>query len=537
MAQINELPESENNISPGKNTNMSSNSKMQESNAANSAQKSDAVSTSGVERSNSQPFSSLKDSSVKDTVRNPKAALKQAAATKVADMAGNTVSPEGKEAIQKTVEKTRSVKNIVKKTVATAKAFVTVVVPLLLDPIFWVGVLVINVIASLVIGVMATFQVVGRNENADGCGVAGSTNGVQAEDKGDWIGNANSIANWLMTTKFDFLGGQPMSLNQVAGIIGNWSQESQVDPKLVQNNFMSSSVSNEELAAVTGGGKAVGLAQWDGERRTTFANFAKQQGKHWTDINVQLEFFKTELEGWEGANLVAGGFNDPSKTAKDLVLIFEQRFERAGIPRMDNRYAGAEKFLANYKGGGGYTANTGGSCLNSSGGNLDTSDIVQLAISMSYPTSAESRVGPGDSEGRQKAKPEYLEGKKKAEEKSSPDPWSGLYASCDRFVATVIRLTRDPDIPWGSTTEQGNYLAKSPKWQQYTKKSEAKPGDIWVTRVNGHILLYLGDVNGRDTIAHASYLTRVAALGDANYLNENLVDTGGRAYYGYHFIG
>ena len=86
MAQINELPESENNISPGKNTNMSLNSKMQESNAANSAQKSDAVSTSGVERSNSRPFSSLKDSSVKNTVRNPKAALKQAAATKVADM-------------------------------------------------------------------------------------------------------------------------------------------------------------------------------------------------------------------------------------------------------------------------------------------------------------------------------------------------------------------------------------------------------------------------------------------------------------------
>ena len=442
-----------------------------------------------------------------------------------------------------TVQKVRALSALATKAVAATKSGIAAVVFILADPVFWIIIGVAVVAAVLILATLSAIQVVGRNQNANGCYAtksSGGTSGIQAKDSGDWIENANSVANWLMTTKFDFLGGKSMSLNQAAGIIGNWSQESRVNPKSTQSNFISGDADNSEVAAVTGGGRALGLAQWDSDRRHKLVEFAQSKGKKWNDINLQLEYFKSELEGYEGAQLVAGGFNDSSKSAEDQVRIFEEKFERAGIPALENRFAGARTFLANYKGG--YTGgeNSGGSCLmgnKDSTANLNTSNVVQLAVSMAYPTADQSRVTPDDPYGVSKAKPEYKAAKKKAMDSTGADPMPTLYASCDRFVATVSRLTMDKKLPWGSTIEQGQYLASSSKWKQYTKKSEAKPGDIWVTKTGGHIILYIGDHKGKDSIVHASYLDRVAGIDMASYLNNDLVDQGGRPYYGYHYVG
>lgn len=503
-----------------------------------------------AEETGSKGNKESKGSNATKNIQNAGSAIKdpgKTASKVVGDKLKNTAKDAGQnaapESVQKGIELGQKAADAAMKTksaILTAKSGISLFAATVADPIFWIIVAVILVLVILLITILATVQVIGRTENADGCGVAGDSNseGVPAKDSGNWLDNATSAANWMMSTKFKFLGDKPMSLNQAAGIIGNWSQESNVNPKIVQvGSGLSVDMSNSALAGVSGGGKAVGLAQWDGARRTALAKFADKQGKHWTDINVQLEYLKTELEGYEGSGLVAGGFNDKSKTAKELVLIFEEKFERAGKPNMEGRYKGAEEFLKNFDGNGGYTEDTGGSCLNDAGGDVDASDLVKLAISLSYPTSAESKVSGGDSWGKNKAKPEYKDAKKEAMKVGGKDGMTDLYASCDRFVATVIKLTTDKDIPWGSTAEQGKYLKNSSKWKQYTKKSQAKAGDIWITRSRGHVILYLGDVKGRDTIAHASYLSRVAALGDASYLSESLVDTGGRSYYGYTFVG
>lgn len=503
-----------------------------------------------AEETGSKGNKESKGSNATKNIQNAGSAIKdpgKTASKVVGDKLKNTAKDAGQnaapESVQKGIELGQKAADIAMKTksaILTAKGGISLFAATVVDPIFWIIVAVILVLVILLVTILATVQVIGRTENADGCGVAGdsSSEGVPAKDSGNWLDNATSAANWMMSTKFKFLGDKPMSLNQSAGIIGNWSQESNVNPKIVEvGSGLSVDMSNSALAGVSGGGKAVGLAQWDDARRTALAKFADKQGKHWTDINVQLEYLKTELEGYEGSGLVAGGFNDKSKTAKELVLIFEEKFERAGKPNMEGRYKGAEEFLKNFDGNGGYTEDTGGSCLNDAGGDVDASDLVNLAISLSYPTSAESKVSGGDSWGKNKAKQEYKDAKKEAMKVGGKDGMTDLYASCDRFVATVIKLTTDKDIPWGSTAEQGNYLKNSSKWKQYTKKSQAKAGDIWITKSRGHVILYLGDVKGRDTIAHASYLSRVAALGDASYLSESLVDTGGRSYYGYTFVG
>jgi hypothetical protein len=441
------------------------------------------------------------------------------------------------EAVEKAKEATRKLKqaaDTARNTAAGIQSTFSAVISLVSNPLFWIVTAVIVVLVLAGTSIVAASQVIGKNENAEGCiATSSSGSGVKAQASPDQTATANSIAGWATSTSFAFLGNKPMTVNQIAGIIGNWSQESRLNPAIIQGGGTAST--NAEVKAMGSvGGRAVGLAQWDSGRRTQLADFAESKGSIWSDINTQLEYFKKELDGAEGANLIAGGFNDQSKTAEDLTQIFMEKFERAGDPHMENRTAAAKAFLTTYNGG--YSGSTGGSCLMAKG-SVNTSDAVQLAISMSYPTEAQSYVSPSDSHGVTLAKPEYKAGKAKAVEKGGADPMPDLYASCDRFVATVVKNTTDPNIPWGSTSEQQRYLSTSSKWQQYTKKSEAQPGDIWVTRTNGHIIFYVGNYQGKDMIAHASYLDRVAALGYASYLNEDLVDQGGRAYYGYRYIG
>lgn len=448
---------------------------------------------------------------------------------------GESKAAETVQQVQETAKKLKQTAETAQRTIAGIQSTFSAFMALIFNPIFWIVVAAVTAVVLVLTSVIAATQVIGQNENANGCvGSSSKSSGVQAQASPDQTATANSIAGWLTSTNFAFLGNKPMTVNQVAGIIGNWSQESRLEPAIIQGGSPGPGASNSEIKAISGGGQAVGLAQWDSGRRTQLAEFAESKGSIWSDINTQLEYFKKELDGSEGANLVAGGFNDQSKSAEDLTNIFMSKFERAGIPHMENRIAAAAAFLKTYNGG--YSGSTGGSCLMAKG-SVNTSDAVQLAISMSLPTAAESYVSPGDSHGVSLAKPEYKAGKAKAQEKGGADPMPDLYASCDRFVATVVKNTTDPGIPWGSTSEQQSYLSSSSKWQKYTKKSEAQPGDIWVTQTNGHIIFYVGNYQGKDTIAHASYLDRVAALDYASYLDENLVDQGGRPYFGYRYIG
>lgn len=483
----------------------------------------------------------------KDAIKDPKKAVTGAATNAAKNAAKNVVGQN--ETVNKAAEVAEKAQNMIvaaKSAFIAAKTGLVTFVTVVIDPVFWIVVLAIVVIVSFIVVMLAAVQVVGRTDNADGCGVAGdsSPSGIEAEDKGNWQENAKQIGGWLTSTKWSFLGDKPMTKIQAAGIIGNLKHESggTLDPTITQIGAgVPRDGSNAQIAAISGYNKAVGIVQWDGSRRTNLANFATSEGGMWNTIDIQMKFLKKELEESYGTRMVAAGFNDSNANVESTARVFVSIFE---VPASDSsgewlgmadRIAAGNEFMGFFDGG--YTGDSGGSCVMAGSSDVDASDLVQLAISMSYPTSAESKVGPGDSYGQSKAKPEYLAAKAKAQKETSADPMPTLYASCDRFVATVIRLTRDPDIPWGSTTEQGIYLKNSPKWKQYTTQAEAQAGDIWVTRVGGHVVLYLGEVNGERMTAGASYLDRVAALTPAKYWTENITDNSGRAYYGYTFVG
>jgi hypothetical protein len=419
----------------------------------------------------------------------------------------------------------------------------------LINPITWI------VIAALLLSFIITLttisftQVYGTNENAKGCmdpqGGKSSSSSVSVTNTGDWLGTATQVATWLMSTPFDRFGGKPLTFEQAAGIIGNWAHESGgMNPAATQSGFLPGTASNEQMLALGNqGGRAIGLAQWDSDRRTNLVKFAQKKGTSWNDITTQLEFFKHEVDTTaNGSMLISKGFDNLDNDIDEMTKAFEAGFERAGKPIMGERIKYANQFADNYDGtyvpGG-----TGASCvIGGMNGAVNTSDSIQLAIQIAWPEREQSYVKPGQPHGKSAAKPEYIKVKEDAMSKFGADPMRDLYASCDRFVATIVKHTQDPEFPWGSTSEQFAYLKKSPKWEEYPTRSKqhAKPGDIWVTPRGasaGHIVMYIGNHEGRDTIAHASYLNRTGALDYASYINDSLRDPQGRTYSGFRFVG
>lgn len=483
---------------------------------------------------------------------NPKKAASSAASNAAKSVAGGALSEKQQEHVEKATDvaqKAAAAKGAAVSGLGAAKGGIAALVAIFGNPVGWIAIALVVV----VILVFSGMQIIGRTDNADGCyGIGGDNSSIAdvGEASGDWKENGATISDWLTSTKFDSLGGNPMSKEQASAVIGNMKQESGVDPTSTQDPSLKGASNDEIIAIGDAKGKAIGILQNDASRRTELAKYAKEQGKDWSDFSLQLDWLKMELEGtapyedseYNRDQVLAQGFDKKEQTIEFYTKAWEKGFTRAGKPNMPNRISAAKEFFESYTPGSGAglsNSDSGGSCTRAGGGSsVDTSDTIELAVSMSYPTSEESKVSGGDSYGTNLAKPEYKDAKEQASKLGDgPDPMPGLYASCDRFVATVVRLTMDEDIPWGDTSTQERYLDKSPKWEKYEKKSEAEPTDIWITKTGGHVVMYLGDYEGTDTIASASYLDRVAALGSSDYLNENLVDTGGRAYYGYHFVG
>jgi hypothetical protein len=118
----------------------------------------------------------------------------------------------------------------------------------------------------------------------------------------------------VLDTITAFLTGKGLSRAQVAGVEGNLHVESGFNP----------SAANAKEGAI-------GLAQWEGGRRTALQRFARARGSAETDLNTQLEFLWYELTTSERSAysaLVAA--DDPGEAA----TVFDQKFERsAGTSR------------------------------------------------------------------------------------------------------------------------------------------------------------------------------------------------------------
>lgn len=125
---------------------------------------------------------------------------------------------------------------------------------------------------------------------------------------------------------------QGFSDAQVAGVLGNFQQESGFNPRINEGG---------KVGAPLGKG-GFGLAQWTGGRQSALVNFAKQKKMDPGDPMLQADFLAYELEGPEKR---AAESLRQAKSPEQAALVFRRDFERAGIPKDEVRMQAARNLL------------------------------------------------------------------------------------------------------------------------------------------------------------------------------------------------
>lgn len=127
----------------------------------------------------------------------------------------------------------------------------------------------------------------------------------------DWNPDDTTAARYI----YDYLVGQGFTNKAIAAVLGNWQQESSLNPN--KNQI---------------GGSAYGIAQWDGGRKQRLFEFAKTQTP---TMLQQLDWFINELNSTEGKSLKV--LNNANLTLDEMTIAFEKAYERAGKPQFSSR--------------------------------------------------------------------------------------------------------------------------------------------------------------------------------------------------------
>ena len=127
-----------------------------------------------------------------------------------------------------------------------------------------------------------------------------------------------------------------------AAIMGNMAIESGFDPAISE----------------IGGGGGFGLCQWD-DRKGSLAEYAQRAGKDPSDLDIQLQFIKYELQGSESA--AAAEFFAETSNIDKATEIFCTKYERPYMPdaNLEGRKQAAREILQS-KGTGKVTSIAGG---------------------------------------------------------------------------------------------------------------------------------------------------------------------------------
>ena len=483
-----------------------------------------------------------------NAMRNPKTpmgSLKDTAKEKAKEVATDAAKDtKAGEAASKAVEVADKAKNAfgaIKAGVVKVKTLI----PILANPYFWIASLVIVVLLAVTLFVMAGPQVIGRDDNRRVCLDENSINNqIGTMSAADARGRAQEIGDYLTSTHFEPLGG-PMTVTQAAAFIGNLMVETggTLNPSVKQGGD-TSDMSNSEVRAWSGGrsGRAIGIVQWDVGRALQLIDFAESKGAKWNDLELQVEFFTHEINGSEGNGVRNALSQLESSDIETVTLAWDRAFWRSAGYHGQERVGHAVEFLEYYEQGAHSGTHGVTICNDHNLVSMDASNIVDLAISIAITSGRiEDSHVPSfgfDIFGDAVAPEAYKEANALAFENGGADPYAGgrpVYASCDRFVATVLKASKtDVDVPWGSTGEQLNHYRASDKWEHVTTVTTgedpvakgAEAGDVLI-RV-GHTALYLGTPEnateiglspGVPAVADASIMRRVGFVRPFAYMD------------------
>ena len=139
---------------------------------------------------------------------------------------------------------------------------------------------------------------------------------------------------------YNFFTGKGLNLNQTSAILGNIQQESEFNTNTTNSNS-----------------GAYGIFQWLGSRKKALENFAKEQGKKVSDLQLQLDFAWHELTGSESKSLDYLKKNSEDSVS-NLTVGFESVYERSGGVGNANRVTYANEWASYFSGKDSGTANS-----------------------------------------------------------------------------------------------------------------------------------------------------------------------------------
>lgn len=127
-----------------------------------------------------------------------------------------------------------------------------------------------------------------------------------------------------------------LTREQAAGVVGNLYHESAGMNSNV--NEFGSDPSHPTFGSPNGSQFGYGWAQWTGDRKTAFLNFAKEQGLDPSSPAANYAMLKHELETSEAGTLDA---LKQARSPEEAAVVFRKVFERAANPVDESRIAAA----------------------------------------------------------------------------------------------------------------------------------------------------------------------------------------------------
>lgn len=320
----------------------------------------------------------------------------------------------------------------------------------------------------------------------------------------------------------------------IAGLLGNWSAESGIDPTTVEAIYGESyrigprkqqAIAHDlscDYIFIEGGtlsdwyrrqGWAVpekagiGLGGWTAGNATALTDFAKRINREWYLLDTQIAFTIADASKG-GYSSALGNLKDwaPESSPAEAALNFARLWEGNTVLAQDVRVDKAKMWFlkfAEWRRTGGYDAVYGQSILDlaqtvsinaaadAAGKSADECDEVMpvgdnstaaaAAVAFAWPTTADG-VGNHGTELYQKV----------IEAVADVDP---LYESCDECVATAIRWSgTDDHFPMHGCSVLHDYMSTSPKWEKvnwHGDVTKLQPGDVLIIYAE-HTFIYTG---------------------------------------------
>lgn len=270
---------------------------------------------------------------------------------------------------------------------------------------------------------------------------------------------------------------------------------------------------------------AFGLAQWLGSRKEDLRSFAAEKGKEMSNLGVQLEFLKKELENpyYAKAN-AALQLTDVHEAQHQWLLWFEGLSQDSSQWHSEERNARADKWFAQFgssdpisgaameNAAKGQLESLAAECASASSG--DGGDILEVARGLLgyFSYSQERRTQLGTVE----------------------NPDKNGFADCSSFVWFVLTKAgyKTPQVPW-ATPSMTTDARGAKQYLQEIQESDAKAGDIIVVNLgagfgnDGHTAILAEDYHGTST--------KIIEMGGygADSVHEGQIDTS----FGYLLAG